>query len=330
MFDQIFKIRDFLNKGIVTSADAAELLSLLGRALDASATALATPLAWGDLNISDGIPSGWPEAYMRVRQWDPLIQRVCNPTVSSWVRGNEDLAHLHEDNPCADAFFSRFVDCLGLRVSNPYGVDHCFAIYRAQGKPKFTIDERNAMNLLVPHLSAALRTRTAERALRDPGAELREVVVLRYPERVAEWSPEARGMIRRALPGLSQGAMGKLDEVLFRAARWFYSHPGQASVPIVGSVRADFAVLRSPSQRALLAVLSDGPVRAPRVRRLPFEELLSLRERQIARSLSQGIRLEEAAAVHRISRETAKSHLKALYRKLAIRSRAELARLYVE
>lgn len=330
MFQKIFRVRDFLKRGIISSADASELVSLLGIAMDASATALATPLAWGDFNISEGIPGEWVLAYMRFRQWDPLIQRVCHPATSSWIRGNEDLAHLHGDNPCASAFFEHFIDCMGLRIKNPFGADHCFAIYRERGKSKFGIAERDAMNLLIPHLSAALRTRTVERILREPATEpVLATVVLRYPERVAEWSQEARHMIRRALPGVCDSAFAKLEEALFRAAWCFYASAAQAAVPIVGTVRADFAVVRTPGTAALLAILSDTPVHV-KARLFPFEELLTWRERQIARSLAQGLRLEEAANQHQISRETAKSHVKALYRKLAIGTRAELARLYAE
>ncbi|HKQ69679.1 MAG TPA: hypothetical protein VJT73_10090 [Polyangiaceae bacterium] len=123
MIDHVFRIREFLQRGIVDGGDAEELLNLLGTALDASATVLATPIAWGGFNLSDGLPSGWPNTYMAVRQWDPLIQRVCNPTVGTWIRGNEDLAHLHDDNPCTQAFFDEgFVDCFpsaGKRLLRP-------------------------------------------------------------------------------------------------------------------------------------------------------------------------------------------------------------------
>lgn len=347
MLAQILRTRDFLRRGVLSLADAEEVLNLLMAATNASAAALATPMAWGGLNLSANIPSDWPEAYMPVRQWDPLLQRVCDPSVHGWVRGNDDLVHLHGDNPCARAFFGHgFVDCLGLRLRNIEGPDHCFAIYRELGKPKFTLAERDVMATLVPHLSSALRTPTAQRAIQGCSSlpqVLRQTVLLRYPERTAEWSDGARELVKRALPGISAGAWPKLELALFRCARCFYSDATQSAVPFVAKIRADFAVVRdeywdtrSPRRArkgrsttpALLAVLTDAAEKPTRESARPFEELLSPRERRIGRLLARGEKLEDAASSCGITRETAKHHLKALYRKLQVSTRVELAQLY--
>lgn len=347
MLHGILQTRDSLRRGILSPGDAEEVLHLLMAATNASAAALATPMAWAGFNVSANVPSDWPRVYLPVRQWDPLLQRVCDPRVGGWVRGHDDLAHLHADNPCSQAFFGYgFVDCLGLRLRNIEGPDHCLALYRESGKPKFTLAERDALALLVPHLSAAFRTPTAQRALHGrPNWQhrLRHAVVLRYPERTAEWTPCASALVVRALPEITPRTWPKLERALFRAARSFYSDARQSAVPIVASIRADFAVVRpeyspgrapSPSgglkstSFSLIAVLSEsaaGPV--PQSAR-PFEELLSPRERRIGRLLARGERLEDAAESCGITRETAKHHLKSLYKKLQVSTRVELAQFY--
>jgi two-component system, probable response regulator PhcQ len=73
-------------------------------------------------------------------------------------------------------------------------------------------------------------------------------------------------------------------------------------------------------QRATLSV-EPGPPKAP------YAERLSTREREIVEAIASGKRVREVAALFSISTHTVRNHLKAIYRKLNVRSQLELLSL---
>jgi DNA-binding CsgD family transcriptional regulator len=60
-----------------------------------------------------------------------------------------------------------------------------------------------------------------------------------------------------------------------------------------------------------------------------LEELLTPSELRVALEVAQGVTSREAAAALFLSRRTVETHLENVYRKLGIRSRAQLTRLVV-
>lgn len=85
----------------------------------------------------------------------------------------------------------------------------------------------------------------------------------------------------------------------------------------------------SPSlSRRILAHFRDGGAAAPCAPKSPISALsdtLTPREREVLALLGRGLRSAEAAAVLKLSEHTVASHIKAIYGKLNISSRAEAA-----
>lgn len=103
-----------------------------------------------------------------------------------------------------------------------------------------------------------------------------------------------------------------------------------AARPLLREALAVFDALgaRPWAARAASELAATGARSAPKPKVRPRFDLLAPQEFQIARAVAEGLSNPEAAAALFVSRKTVEAHLTRVYRKLGVRSRTELARLF--
>jgi DNA-binding CsgD family transcriptional regulator len=178
------------------------------------------------------------------------------------------------------------------------------SLFRADSKSRFTDLESRISRLLIPHLLEALeinRLTHLEHLARDP-------VGRRYCLAIAD----RRGYLYHAEAGFLQLIQaersilvdGRIDEVALRALDAGDRYLGQS------------LVLRATRSLDLLFL---------RARPLNAMDLLSPREREIARLIAEGSSYKDIARQLHITPATARNHIAAIHAKTAVKSNAELA-----
>jgi len=181
------------------------------------------------------------------------------------------------------------------------------SLYRLEGKPPFSENERRYMQLLMPHLTAALtsnwmlhleRTRAARAA---PSAAALAVVDRRGVLCVAD--PMLSEQLRREWPNWTGPVLPP---------------------PLVEHLRAGAAF---GGTRLSVRFHPIGELWLVEVRPVTPVTRLSPREREIAHRFSAGQSYKEIARDLGIAPTTARHHLREIYRKLEVSDKTALARL---
>lgn len=137
--------------------------------------------------------------------------------------------------------------------------------------------------------------------------------------------------LRREVPRRSFALAVRRDQVLLpgcdAGTRWLSRRRRRALALEIGQREgvlggAHLRLLACDQGPLLTAVVIAEPCALPRV---PVEALLSANQRTVARYASAGATMAETGRAMGISTETARSHLKAVYRRLDVGSRVELA-----
>ncbi|MFI7407086.1 AAA family ATPase [Streptomyces sp. NPDC049627] len=209
-----------------------------------------------------------------------------------------------------------------------------------------TADEMGLVNpSLMPWVAdlaeACLRTGARERAVAvtDWLAERAAATALAWPEaaharcrimlartgeEAADWLTTAeRAHARREMPFERARTHLVAGEVLRRFRR-----PSAAQEPLLAAQRTFAALDAAPwAARAWAEIAAAGHrTLLRRASGPPLVELLTPQEFQVARAIGGGLSNVEAAASLFLSRKTIEAHLTRIYRKLGVRSRADLAR----
>jgi DNA-binding CsgD family transcriptional regulator/PAS domain-containing protein len=200
---------------------------------------------------------------------------------------------------------------------------------RGSGDLPFDAHDRLAAAVVVDHLGIALT-----RALRFEEA-LRRVVVLEaaldgVEQPVIVTDSEGRLLHRnRAAEGPSTSAGAAVGDVvaqaISQAVTAFAEENRRVVVSNVGRGAADTMAVRStrlPGPGGTVSVVYAHQAGPDHV--LPALGLLSRREQEIAGWVSEGLSTREIAARAFISENTVKQHLKRMFAKVNVRSRAEL------
>jgi DNA-binding CsgD family transcriptional regulator len=227
-----------------------------------------------------------------------------------------------------------------FRVPAPLGRELTLVFYRERGARSFGANDQATLRLIYPHLAVGLGTRSALLAFGGDSADtFDELIDADQPHALvslsreeASWSRSARSLVGRTLGELGRAGIQKLDRALVRLAREFgarpHTHLERSFLP---GVRVEFARLPATKRNRaeVLALFFEeradehenvlGPRNA-------VEELLTPTERRVTRAAAAGRSTRQIARKLRISVETVRTHLKHVYLKLGVRSRAELAR----
>jgi DNA-binding NarL/FixJ family response regulator len=115
--------------------------------------------------------------------------------------------------------------------------------------------------------------------------------------------------------------------VVAASHRFLSTSEGARSQRLPGRLRLELAVVPpgAGEQQRLLGWIVDDE--APVAAKTPAEELLTDRQRAVARAAAAGETVPRIARRLRLRAETVRTHLRDVYRRLGIRDRTELARL---
>lgn len=328
-----------LRRGIVCGGDVDELLRVYQTAMRARGVSLADGFGFLPKNRLLDIPPEWPSTHRARMHLDPspAFLAASGPcavfTIHEQARAERGSRELIDASRRAG-----FVDGAIVRIPRPRGEPLFMATYRTKGMRPFSTAERAQLSMLQPLFAAAFsattaldaihreRTDSVDRALsRVPG-----YAELHYPSREVHWSPSARAMWTARLGGVSDRGWRTLERMLHRAAAGFFAGDiDRRAQRLRADVRVELAFV--PSERGhtrLLAMFVEEPKAPPidaRVPSSPSEELLSPRQREVARAASHGASLPAIARALGISNDAVRIHLREVYRRLAVSSRVELA-----
>jgi DNA-binding CsgD family transcriptional regulator len=285
-------------------------------ALDAIRTRFDFDSAWwgmasqppeGELEIHASLPYHLPDFYPRL--WDEI---KAEDTIAAAVMAQPDQCvnfgrkQLY-GSPGLASLMARFgiTSCL-CTVSLLPGLQLMafLSVYRVEGQPPFTEHERRTMQLLMPHLTAAL---TGNWML--------------HLERVRSNSTSGRaslGVVDK------RGMLYVADQALSPALRLEWPHWSGPILP-APLVRHLHAGTPFHGQRLSVRLHPVGDLWLLDLRPVAQANRLSPREAEIAARFSAGANHKEIARDLGIAPTTARHHLREIYRKLEVSDKAALA-----
>ena len=275
---------------------------------------------------------------------DPLIGYGFGKPAGTWLNDWRIVGARFSNTEYYNDFYRKhgWHACNALILHMEEAFWACVSFQRARGKPAFDHEiERNFAGLL-PHLSLAFRLFRETESLRAASSlsalalESLDVALwavdttgkVMYSNQLAE-SSMARGETVTSMSGRLQILDG--DHCAFQAA----VQVATSALPKASWLRLSrggqtMTVLPAPDSmqtmpRLALVMLrsrrSDGNVIAA----LQAIYRLTLREAEVACQVGKGIRPKEIADDLRLSTETVRGYLKAVYLKMGVRTQAELA-----
>ncbi len=329
-------------RGVASREDAAELQVQLQRALGVTSVVFGTEERFSGWGIETGVPDGWRAEYERIKTLDPAVPTVLREAPGVWYLVARASGE-HRQSPVFEAFFSAgFGDGAMARVPVPFGSQIIVLFYRERGLPPFDDEDLAILELVYPHLVGALGTRYALSALQHPDAPTLEeaagaagkVASIAFPGGRVEWSSAARLLWQERLGPVGARGWRRIERALLRAEAQFHASGllGRCQ-RLAGGIRVEFANMppRSTDSRRVLAVFVDDTVHSlgPDAPTSPAEELLSPRQRGVARLAASGATVPAISGVLGLKPETVRTHLRAAYRRLGVTNRAELRSLLV-
>lgn len=243
------------------------------------------------------LPGEFPDHWFRLRRLDPLAAQLGAP-------GDHALM---TDGPDLPAPLRRFLAEYGIGKALCVTTTGLFSegfmflsLYRPATAPDFAPTQIRRARLFIRHLGLALRNRMGTGLA---GARALSAAVT-LQGRLEHASPALLERLRAA--GVALSDMRLPPDLMRRLVR-------RGAVEL-GAVDLGAAHLRLDAQLGLsVLTLSDPPA------------LLSMREAQVAHAYAAGLGFRQIAAELGISPHTARNHIGAIFRKLGVGSKLELA-----
>lgn len=321
-----------LQRGIVAGEDVRELMAALRCGLDVQGVVVATSWGFAPEPHHDGVPAAWQQIYDGdgLASYDPAQPLLRNAPPGSWYSNHIDAPSEYFETPLHEQFVAFWRDVALTQLPAAPGANVTMVLYRERGAKPFDSEDRALMDLLSPHLREGFADLPARAALHAaPDQSFAEVLLgcdgvatVTLPGGEVEWSNGAIELWRRRL---GRVPLARFARVVARAAT-VAEAGGPRRQPLGGGIFAQF-VRRELNTRRVVVMLEDWSAKRRTPAAAPAEELLSPRQRQVARMLVAGSDLPSIAAQLGIQVDTARDHRDAIYERLGIGSRIELAML---
>lgn len=315
-----------LERGLATDEDADELFALGRRTFGLSSFGAGDESEGPPRIRGESVPWHWMARYFTLAEEDPSLPLLMQGPPGAWFVVRQGPGE-NRSGPMFPAFRAAGLDDAAMTmVQSAAGSRHRMFLYRDRGMKPFSADELALFRLLYPRFAAAFGARRALAAPGEPHA------FIGYPRHTVEWSPSARELWQRRLGPLDRSGWARLERALLRCAAELHARGPGAPPPLLpGLVRVELAAVpprRGEARRTLALFRPAAPQPPASLAALtPSEELLSPRERLVARRAAAGHTVAEIAAALRVSPETVRTHLKRVRTKLCISTRADLAAL---
>ncbi|MEM9190600.1 MAG: LuxR C-terminal-related transcriptional regulator [Myxococcota bacterium] len=318
-----------LIRGLADEGDAEEMVDLTRRAMGLVAAGFSRQFDWEGEPLVAGDLSRWMQLYPDVGHDDPCVSFLESSPEGNWyfaarqvIRTDTQRAFVREE----------FADVAITRFSGPHGELLPCAFYRDRPARAFDEEDHAMLSRLVPLWAGALRTQAALHALgvvdRNTCPQLGTIDIT-FPNRRLVWTRRARQAFESRLGAISGRGWGRVERALLKAVS--RSSPTMRRIPIIAGLSAEVAhVPPNPGETRrirLLLFATTLPALGSADPRTPAEELLSPRQRAIARMVTRGWTSTEIANQLGIAAETVRQHVRTIYGRLGIRHRGELYEL---
>jgi DNA-binding CsgD family transcriptional regulator len=328
----------FLERGVVSLGDLDEMLERLCGLYDGAAIVLTQTPDFVGPGRALRVPADWAAFHLRHRGQDPCPAFLAERSPGSSFCLDSDLPVGGKELALYSGFRGLgFGGGFVTRIHSPFSDELYLPLYR-EGRPKpISAEDRMLVRLLHPHLAGALAAQCAlahlsaagEASSRPASSPAFASVSISYPSLRVEWTRRAKEVFRRRLGATGEVAGSRIERMILRAVRRFDRwEVGGRSQILVPGIRIELANVppRAEERRRVVAMFIED--REPRhAEPTPAEELLSPRQREVAREAARGSTTKEIATKLGISVETARWHLKCVFDRLGVAHRAELARL---
>ncbi len=324
--------------GIVTGGDADELLMLLQTAMRCRGAVITHNCTFqSDWCRTSQLEPAWLAAHTRHQHQDPSALVLEGRTFGTPFLVKTDTPDGWWETDLQRALTGHgFTDVAIARLYSPFRSDLMLAVYRFDGAPKFTEADRETLRMVMPFVARGLASRRALAALQARDSEtlgqtlpkLGGHIFVTWPGGNVTWSTKARAKVQGRL-GFGASGWPRADAMIRAAAgRFLGTAEGARSQLLPGDLRLELAIVppeAGETQRLLGWLIDDRPSQSQLP--TPAEELLSPRQRAVARAAARGKSIARIAIELQLRPETVRTHLREVYRRLGVSQRAALARL---
>ncbi len=323
-----------LGRGVLSESDANELFHVLRRTLEVDAVVISQEWGrFGGFLRSDGVPPEWPAAYAKVAHQDPARAFLGARPSGAWFLIRCDSNQEELNSQLYQTFRQMGFHDGAITQLPSSGAPVTLVLYRMQHTPRDFGHDRVLLDILSPHLQYAFGRERSARAWQGNAAQQRQGALatlpharLRFDTNEVTWSSAARELFERLLGQPFDRARAKLDRMVAHAVGKDVGRP----LPIVSGVFGEVLTIRNESGRLVEAVvLFERAALASTTEDAlsPAEELLTPKQRLVARLAANGMSIREVAGELELSQETVRTHLKAVYERLGITERSTLTHL---
>jgi DNA-binding CsgD family transcriptional regulator len=326
-----------LGRGLVSGGDVAEMFSLYRSAFSLQAIVAGQQYGFEAFGRSEDVPEDWMAAHRAVSDRDPAPGWLMAAPVGSVYRAGTHGSHKLD----IGREFYRFGwrDCAVTMMPTPFGGPFWMGLYRRVGAKKFSDHEATLVSLLHPHLAGALTTRSALAAIEADRSESFDRALSRFeghafvslPRLAMSFSGRARALFSELFGHAPTPAEWRsVERLVSDTVSEYAQNPAAGRTRRLGrglSVELASVPPAASERRRVLVLFLRAP--EPELGRAasPLLRLLGARQREVALRAARGESLKLIAVALGISHETARSHMSAVYRRLGVSTRAELARL---
>lgn len=323
-------------RGVATTGDAEELFALLEQATGAAGVVFAQAFTFaGGWCHTRNVSSAWLETHNQHEEDDPAELRLgVEPLGTAYLVQRDTPADFKRTALFAALPEHGFGDVAIARLYSPFRSDLCVGLYRPLGARPFDEADRTSLELLFPMIARGVSSRRSlamlESVPRRPGVAAADEwghVSVSLPAGTIEWSRAARTLLRARLAVDGVG-WARVDAMLVAATRRFLSSAeGARSQRLPGGLCLELAIVppRARERQRILGWLLPDEDSGMGVG--PASELLSDKQRAVARAAAAGQTVEEMGRAFGVTSETIRTHLREIYRRLGVRDRRALARV---